>query len=86
MDFTRATHINDKILIHLEYGQEYRLYGSTTEVTQFLSTGTLSLESRYYDNGEKRETLGKSLFSNSGNYLSVEIQRIPDRGTSDTGD
>jgi hypothetical protein len=51
-----------------------------------LSTATLSLEGRYFYNRERRKEKGKKILNNSGNYLGLEIQRVPDWFTSTSND
>ena len=78
--------ISNKFLVKAEYGQEFGLYAQTVEGSGFFSTGTLSLETRYFYNREKRASLEKSIINNSGNYLAIELQRIPDILTTNEGD
>lgn len=79
--------INDKLLIHLEFGQEFGLYKNLfSSKTEFIATNTLSLEPRYYYNRQKRKENGKSIATNTGNYLALELQRVPDWMTYSSDD
>jgi hypothetical protein len=79
--------LNNKFLLHAEFGQEFGFYRNLSNSnTQFIATNTLSLEPRYYYNREKRKELGKSIAINTGNYLALEIQHIPDWMTYSSDD
>jgi hypothetical protein len=79
--------ISNKLLVHLEFGQEFGFYKNIlNSKTQFIATNTLSLEPRYYYNREKRKEQGKSIAINTGNYLALELQRIPDWMTYSSDD
>lgn len=77
----------NKWLIHAEFGQEFGFFGGANyDGFEFVATNTLSLEPRFYYSRAKRKRFKKSLLNNSGNYVAIEIQHVPNWMTFSSDD
>ena len=79
--------LSEKMMLNAEFGQEGGIYKNTFNgEAEFIFTNTLSLEPRYFYNRDSRKEKGKSNNLNSGNYLGLELIRVPDWLTVGTDD
>ena len=70
--------LSNTIILRSEVGFDAALWGATDVKTGFLLTPVLNLNPRWYYNLKKRQSKGKRIDGNSGNYLSLEVMFHPD--------
>lgn len=72
--------LSNSIALRTEIGLDSNIFGGSAyeEDVNFLLTPVLTLEPRWYYNLDKRQSKGKSISNNSGNFFALRISFNPD--------
>ncbi len=71
--------LNSKIALRTEVGLDSGIFGgSYYSHTNFILFPTLTVEPRFYYNLNKRNKKSKTIFRNSGNFLTLKMNYTPD--------
>jgi len=69
--------LTNSIALRSEIGLDAGFSGGSNINTVFVLTPTITAEPRFYYNLKKRSKKGKSIFKNSGNFLSLKFFYVP---------
>jgi len=70
--------IASKLVLRSEVGFNAGLFGGAFVEDGFILAPTITLEPRYYYNIDRRNSKGKSTSNNAANFLSLDINYLPD--------